>query len=147
MKMKLLILAATLSLTGCAVPRGDVVGTHTVGKIQAVGGNIAYSRTSPQFTQSSVSAGEAYLAEQRANDPISRDQKRVYANQAEFDKGQEKRDAARKCQMVVEIHYTALKENVYNNPTNGNLRALRNFEQRASQYFNTCMKKNYQEAK
>ena len=106
--MKFLAVAAAMLLAGCAY-QGDTVHASSVGQVKYVGGTgLVYARSTPQINQSSVRAGEEYLAQQQANDPIARDQARVMKKQREFDATYEKQVAARKCQAIVEFHGAGL---------------------------------------
>lgn len=149
--MKSIIAAVVVSfaLTGCVVPQGEIVRADTVGQVKYVGGTgLVYARSTPQVSQSSIRAGEEYLALKQANDPIAQDQARVMAKAREMDAQYEKQLVARKCQMVIEMHAAALKNEVYNNPTSKNINAFENFRS-SGQYeaFKRCMKVNYKEAK
>lgn len=145
--MKFLAVAAAMLLAGCAY-QGDTVHASTVGQVKYVGGTgLVYARSNPQINQSSVRAGEEYLAQQQANDPIARDQARVMKKQRELDATYEQRKVAQKCQLIVEMHGTALYQAMYNNPTEQTISAFNDFRNKG-QYaaFNRCMEK-YKEAK
>lgn len=146
--MKFLAVAAAMLLAGCAY-QGDTVHASTVGQVKYVGGTgLVYARSTPQINQASVRAGEEYLAQQQANDPIARDQARVMKKQRDLDATYEQRKAAQKCQLIVEMHGTALYQAMYNNPTSKNINEFENFRS-SGQYeaFKRCMKVNYKEAK
>lgn len=66
MKLKLLALAAVLSLSGCVQPYGDVVPAESVGTIRAVGGTVSYSRANMQVSAESREAERRY-AQEKAN--------------------------------------------------------------------------------
>ncbi|UKH49442.1 hypothetical protein [Enterobacter phage vB-EclM_KMB17] len=149
MKRILAAVAVSFALTGCVAPQGEIVRADTVGQVKYVGGTgLTYSRSTPQVNQSSIRAGEEYLAQQRANDPIARDQSRVMQKQRELDATYEQRKAAQKCQFIVEAHGVKLYQVMYNNPTIKNINAFEDFRDRG-QYdaFKRCMKVNYKEAK
>lgn len=141
MKRMLAVLAVSLALTGCVQPQGELVHSSTVGQVKYVGGTgLVYARQSPQVSASSVRAGEEYLAQVQANDPIARDQQRVMANAREMDAQYENQLVARKCQMVIEIHAAALKNEVYNNPTSKNINEFENFRRGGSSAaFDRCV--------
>ena len=141
-------LASVLSLTGCAIPHGPSVPASTVGQIQAAGGSIGYARTTPQVSGRSMSAADEALAQYHANNSVMNERMQsAEEKQKELDAQQEQRLVARKCQMVIEVHYTALRQNAYNEPTRENLNALNKFHRQAMQYFNKCVRENSQEAK
>lgn len=148
MKRLISALAISFALTGCVSPHGDVVHANTVGQVKYVGGTgLVYARSMPQVSASTVAAGEAYLAQQ-SDDPIARDQARVMQKQRELDSTFEQRKAAQKCQMVVEIHGTALYQTMYNNPTSKNIAEFESFRAKGQyEAFKRCMQKNYKEAK
>ncbi|ELN2574562.1 hypothetical protein RY966_000217 [Enterobacter kobei] len=149
MKRLISALAISLALTGCVSPHGDVARANTVGQVKYVGGTgLVYARSTPQINQASVRAGEEYLAQQQANDPIARDQARVMQKQRELDATYEQRKVAQKCQLIVEMHGTALYQAMYNNPTSKNIAEFESFRAKGQyEAFERCMQKNYKEAK
>lgn len=143
MKLKIAVIAAVLSLTGCQIPQGPTVPASTVGQIKAVGGNIGYFRSTPQVSSRSMSAADEALAQYHANNAVmNEDIARNQQKQKELDAQYDRQLVARKCQMVIEVRHAALKQAVYNTPTNANLNALNKFQRQAMQYFDKCVREN-----
>ena len=143
MKLKIVLLAATLSLTGCATTYGPLVNEHEVGQISYKGGTgLDYQRATSQVSRDSITAGERYLEERKANDPLQAAiNKSVKAGNEFEEKHAAQVKAQNKCAFVVEAHEQVLVNNALRNTSSATISALEDYRSGGKIVaFNKCMK-------
>lgn len=141
MKFKIALLTAVLSLTGCAVPHGDIVSEHQVGQITYKGGTgMVYTHGTSQVSRESLSAGDE-MEERRRNSPLS---KAISESVARGDAFQEKQDkiikAQNQCEFIVEAHEAVLTETAIKTMSDRDRLALIHYRSSGKvRAFNKCM--------